>query len=140
MNIEPKYEEHLPKVLIVDDTKSVRDFYSRFLRKEGFKVDEAVDGKQGLEKITNGDYIACIVDGEMPRMSGIDMLKNIQFHQIYKIFNSGNPELIKQAEKEDIADVCFNKPFSLSEMLSHVNYAVHVAETELIVANEPEYF
>ena len=125
------------KILIVDDKKELREIYSEFFINKGFEVDEAVDGQEGLEKLTNGNYDACIIDGTMPKMSGLDLLKQANFIPTYKIFNSGEPNLINQAKSEDLADVYFKKPTSLSKILAHVNYAIKLAEMELIAE---EYF
>lgn len=66
------------RLLIVDDSPVVRAQMKLFLEQEGFDVVEAKDGKDGLHQVegTNPDLI--LSDLSMPRMSGIEMLRQLR--------------------------------------------------------------
>ena len=64
----------MKKVLIVDDSPSVRKEVAQALAKVGYTVIEAVDGADGIVKIDNERPAAVICDVNMPRMNGLEML------------------------------------------------------------------
>ena len=64
-------------ILIVDDEEIIRDSLSFVLKKEGFRVGEAANGKAALEKIQTGSFDLVLTDLEMPEMKGIELLENI---------------------------------------------------------------
>lgn len=66
------------KILIVDDDEAIVDFLSIFLEKEGYKVDFAYNGEQALEKSGNQQLDLILMDIMMPKMNGIDTVKNIR--------------------------------------------------------------
>ena len=66
------------RILIVDDSATVRQQLQSLLRSHGFVVVEAEDGEQGLETAKAGDVDLLIVDVNMPRMNGIQMVGEIR--------------------------------------------------------------
>ncbi len=66
------------KVLVVDDDKDARDFVKFVLKPEGFKVTDACDGKEGMEKLYKEKPDLAILDVNMPKMNGYDMCKKIR--------------------------------------------------------------
>ncbi len=67
------------KVLIVDDSKTVRREVSEALTKAGFNVVEAADGEQGYGVIKEQpDLLLAILDVNMPRLGGLDLLERLQ--------------------------------------------------------------
>lgn len=65
-------------ILVVDDEPSIRDMVALFLKRLGFHVDTAADGKIALEKIALKKYFLVITDVGMPGLSGIDLLSEIK--------------------------------------------------------------
>ncbi|OGK14800.1 hypothetical protein A3H80_03905 [Candidatus Roizmanbacteria bacterium RIFCSPLOWO2_02_FULL_37_19] len=65
------------KILIIDDDEYIRDLYEEILKDAKFNVDSAVDGKDGLEKIEKNTYDLVLLDVMMPKMDGLDVLKNL---------------------------------------------------------------
>ena len=91
------------KVLVVEDDVFVRDIYARELKKGGFVVDIAEDGLEGLEKIKTGKYDIVLLDIMMPKMTGVDVLKNVRNPNfpakdipVYLLTNLGQGSIIKQ--------------------------------------------
>ena len=64
-------------VLLVEDNDFIRNMYQLKLSKAGLTVEEAVDGKQALEKIKAKKPDLVLLDMMMPNMSGIDVLKQL---------------------------------------------------------------
>ncbi|WP_420993697.1 response regulator [Cupriavidus sp. 30B13] len=69
----------MAKILVVDDSGTVRDEVAGFLRKNGLDVDTAVDGKDGLAKMKAGSGIRLVIsDVNMPNMDGLTMVEKIR--------------------------------------------------------------
>jgi two-component system chemotaxis response regulator CheY len=69
----------MTKVLVVDDSSTVRDEVAGFLRKGGLEVAIAVDGKDGLTKLKANPGIRLVVaDVNMPNMDGLTMVEKIR--------------------------------------------------------------
>ncbi|RJX33763.1 MAG: response regulator [Oxalobacter sp.] len=90
--IEPTHEENEPKtddqliqglrkkniVMVVDDSLTVRRVTQRFLQREGYQVVLAKDGVDALEKLQDVKPDVMLVDIEMPRMDGFDLIRNVR--------------------------------------------------------------
>jgi two-component system chemotaxis response regulator CheY len=72
-------------ILIVDDSKTVRNLVALVMKNEGYKVSLAEDGLDGLEKLFSSDKVDLIIsDVNMPRMDGFTFIKNVREHDEYK--------------------------------------------------------
>ncbi len=69
---------HIPLVLVVDDSITVRRVTQRLLKREGFRVAVAADGLQALEMLQGEKPSVVLTDIEMPRMDGFDLVRNIR--------------------------------------------------------------
>lgn len=65
-------------ILVVDDDQYIRDLYVEILEEDGYTVETAEDGTDALEKIKKTDYDLVLLDIMMPRMDGIEMLRNLK--------------------------------------------------------------
>jgi DNA-binding response OmpR family regulator len=70
------------QILIVDDEPDILSTYQTFFKKRGYVVETANNGKEGLEKIRNGDFDVAIVDLRMPEMDGIEMIRQANAEEI----------------------------------------------------------
>jgi DNA-binding NtrC family response regulator len=66
------------RVLIVEDDAILARVYSRALVAAGFVVDLAADGAEGFERILAGSYDVVLSDLRMPRLDGLDLLRQVQ--------------------------------------------------------------
>lgn len=66
------------QVLVVDDSSTVRGYYAHILSKAGFAVDQAANGYEALEKSAGSDYDLFIVDVNMPKMPGYEMVRQLR--------------------------------------------------------------
>lgn len=103
------------RVLIVEDSSTIRDQLRRILTPEGFDVLEARDGLEGLEMAREHDDVAIMVcDVNMPRMDGIAMITVLRAEgnetPVLMLTTEGEPELIVQAKKAG-ARAWIIKPF-----------------------------
>jgi len=65
-------------ILVVDDSSTVRGYYTSILSKAGFAVDHAANGYEALEKAVKFDYDLFIVDINMPKMSGYELVRQLR--------------------------------------------------------------
>ena len=72
------------RVLVVDDSITVREVERKMLEAYGYEVDVAVDGMDGWNAVRSGDYRLVITDIDMPRMNGIELVKLIKQDETLK--------------------------------------------------------
>ncbi len=70
-----------PLVLVIDDSEDAREVYATVLRLDGFAVEEAIDGRQGLEKALRSLPDVIITDLEMPVMDGWETIRRLKADQ-----------------------------------------------------------
>lgn len=73
-------ENPVKKVLVVDDSITVRQMERKLLEKHGYKVEVAVDGMDAWNAVRTADYDLVITDFDMPRMNGIELTEQIRNH------------------------------------------------------------
>lgn len=66
------------KILVVDDSLTVREVERKLLVNNGYTVDTAVDGMDGLNALVSTRYDLVVTDVDMPRMNGIDLVRRIK--------------------------------------------------------------
>ncbi len=66
------------RVLVVDDSITVREVQRQLLRAHGYDVDVAVDGQEGWNKVRAAQYDLLVSDIDMPRMTGLELVKRIR--------------------------------------------------------------
>jgi CheY-like chemotaxis protein len=111
------------KILIIDDTRVIRDFLTEVLTDYGHEVDIAEDGQKGIDKALANKYHLIFCDVHMPNMNGLQTVQ-----EILKI-NPNTPIIMtdsfpgKLAEEAQAAGAlsCLSKPFSLNELKATVN-------------------
>ena len=105
----------MKKILVIDDSETIRQQVKQALAATGYEIIEAVDGIDGLEKlraVTDLDMALC--DVNMPRMNGLDMIAEVQRSgpkiPILMLTTEGQPSLIRRA-RESGAKGWIVKPF-----------------------------
>jgi len=108
------------KILIIDDEKAIRRALREILEFEDCNVDEAENGKEGIEKLQKNEYDLIFCDIKMPVMDGIDVLSNAMKLNIetpiIMISGHGNIETAVQAIKDGAFDF-IEKPLDLNRIL-----------------------
>jgi two-component system chemotaxis response regulator CheY len=113
------------KVLVVDDSETVRLQVRNALEPAGYDIVEAFDGLDGLEKIRSSfDLSLVLCDVNMPRMTGLDMIAQIKVEglttPILMLTSEGQPSLVRRA-RESGAKGWIVKPFKIHLLLAAVN-------------------
>jgi putative nucleotidyltransferase with HDIG domain len=75
--LDSGFPEDRPRVLVVDDEKFIRDIIADFLGMEGYIVRTAEDGTSAITELERARYDMVISDLKMPRMGGLDLLKEV---------------------------------------------------------------
>jgi two-component system sensor histidine kinase and response regulator WspE len=72
------------KVLVVDDSITVREVERNLLSSKGYDVETAVDGADGWNALRTGNYDLVVTDVDMPRMNGFELVERIKKHEKLK--------------------------------------------------------
>lgn len=113
------------KIMIVDDSRTIRQQVSFTLTKGGYEVVEAEDGVDGIEKLSaNGDVAMIISDVNMPNMDGIAMVEKMHADgvsiPIIMLTTEGAADLIERAKAAG-AKGWLVKPFKPEQLVAAVN-------------------
>ena len=68
----------MKRVLVVDDSPTIRKLIGYVLRRKDYIIEEAEDGMDAMEKLSNSEIDLVIVDLNMPNMDGISFVKNLR--------------------------------------------------------------
>jgi chemotaxis family two-component system sensor histidine kinase/response regulator PixL len=103
------------KILIADDSVSIRQSITMTLNHEGYDVLEAVDGLQSLEQLSKESPDLLLLDIEMPNLNGYDVLNIIRTHQEFSglkivVLTSRSSEKHKRRARELGAHAYLTKP------------------------------
>lgn len=118
------------KIMIVDDSRTIRQQVSFTLKKGGYTVVEAEDGEKGYETLcANTDVAMIISDVNMPNMNGLEMVEkinadaNVSGIPIVMLTTEGNGELISRAKAAG-AKGWLVKPFKPDQLIAAVTKLV----------------
>ncbi len=127
----------MDKILVVDDELNMRLVLSAMLKKEGFEVATAADGRDALEVLKKEDYTAVITDLKMPHLDGMELLsrvvQNYPAMPVIIITAHGTIATAVDALKRGAFDY-ITKPFEQEELKNVVRKAV---KTHNLNATEP---
>jgi two-component system chemotaxis response regulator CheY len=118
------------KVLIIDDSEMVRNYYYYILKNAGFNVISAIDGADGIEKLFKAPDIKLIVsDINMPNMDGYTMIEKIredpQFEDLpIIIISTENEAMDKQKGYDAGADVYIVKPIDPNILIENIKLLI----------------
>ncbi len=138
----------MSNILIIDDEKSIRKTLGEILSYEGYKIDEAGDGEEGLKKFREKTYDVVLCDIKMPKIDGIEFLEKSRESNadvpIIMISGHGTIETAVEAVKKGAFDY-ISKPPDLNRLLITIRNAMDktslVTETKVLkrkVSKTPE--
>lgn len=109
----------MEKILIVDDEKSMRDFLSIVLKKEGYFVAAAGDGQEAIQILQRDIFDLVLTDIKMPKLNGIELLKMVKDVSaetvVLMITAFASTETAIEAMKQGAYDY-ITKPFQIDEV------------------------
>ncbi len=114
-------------ILIIDDEKAIRRTLTDILSFEGFTIDEAADGAEGIKKIKENNYDCILCDIKMPKMDGMEVLTAAREEKpdipFIMISGHGNIETAVEAVKKGAFDF-ISKPPDLNRLLITIRNAM----------------
>lgn len=117
----------MPRILIIDDEKAIRNTLRDILQYEKYDVDEAADGMEGLRKVETSRPDLVLCDIKMPKMDGLDVLAKLQEIDpdipVVMISGHGTIETAVDAIKKGAYDY-ISKPPDLNRLLVTVRNAM----------------
>lgn len=126
-------------ILIIDDERAIRKTLSEILSFEGYKLEEAADGEEGLKKFREKNFDVVLCDIKMPKLDGIEFLQKAGEINpdvpIIMISGHGNIETAVEAVKKGAYDF-IQKPPDLNRLLITIRNAMEkttlVTETKVL--------
>jgi DNA-binding response OmpR family regulator len=114
------------RILLVDDEHSIQTLLSYPLRKDGYLVTSAQDGREALERFAEGRFDLVILDLMLPRLDGVEVCRELRSRSQVPIImlTAKGSETDKVAGLEGGADDYITKPFSMREFRSRVKAAL----------------
>ena len=122
------------RILVVEDEFSLADIIATKLRKEKYNVDISLDGEDGLDKTLSDIYDLIILDIMLPRVNGIEILKEIRNNNIDTkvIMLTAKSSLDdKLIGFENGANDYITKPFHIEELIARVNVQLRSNEKNI---------
>lgn len=128
----------MKKILIIEDDINIAELQRDYLEIEGFLVEIALTGEEGLNKALNGQVDLILLDLMLPEVDGFQICKTVRIEKDI-------PIIMVSAKKEDIdkirglglgADDYIVKPFSPSELVARVK--AHISRYERLISKEPQ--
>ncbi len=132
-----------PRILIVDDREFDRILYKEYLEEVNYDFFELDDGHDLIDFLSNNEIDLILLDWQMPRIGGLESLKNIQQNKIFKEI----PVIIITGLKEEsVLEEAFNhgandfiyKPVTKTEIRSRVNALFNLAEANKMLLLQKE--
>lgn len=132
-NISTPKVKSTPKILVVDDSLSVRGALSQLLTDAGYHVVTAKDGVEALTVLANEQPNLILTDLEMPRMTGLELTRHIRNSEssslpIIMITSRTMQKHREQAEKSGVTHY-FTKPFAEDDLLDHIQMLLIEADS-----------
>jgi two-component system, OmpR family, response regulator ArlR len=124
------------KILLVEDEKQMSMFIEMELTHEGYKVDTAYDGREGLKKAENNKYNLILLDIMIPNLNGIEVCKRIrQISMVPIIMLTAKSDVSDKVIGLDVgANDYLTKPFAIEELLARIR----VYERDKSIINKTE--
>jgi DNA-binding response OmpR family regulator len=122
--------DRAPRILLVDDEHAIQTLLSYPLRKDGYEVVQATDGRAALDRFAEGSYDLVVLDLMLPKLDGLEVCRRIRARSTVPIImlTARTEEIDKVVGLEIGADDYITKPFSMREFRSRVKAVLRRAE------------
>lgn len=127
----------MKKIIIIEDEEILRNLLQKKLTAEGYSVEAAENGEEGLMKIRANKPDLILLDIIMPKMGGFEMLEEMQKDESIKgipvvvVSNSGQPVEIDRAQKLGAKDWLVKTEFDPQEVIDKVVAQIGKGDIEL---------
>src|ERR1700730_16246538 len=128
------------RILLVDDEQSIQTLLSYPLRKEGYEVVQATDGRQALDRFEEQAFDLVVLDLMLPKIDGLEVCRRLRSRSSVPIImlTAKSEEIDKVVGLELGAGDSITKPFSLREFSSRIKAALRRAEMIRPVQTAPD--
>ena len=128
------------RILLVDDEQSIQTLLSYPLRKEGYNVVQATDGRQALDRFDEQAFDLVVLDVMLPKIDGLEVCRRLRSRSAVPIImlTARSEEIDKVVGLELGADDYITKPFSLREFSSRIKAALRRAELSRPAETAPD--
>ena len=132
--------DHSPRILLVDDEQSIQTLLSYPLRKEGYEVVHATDGRQALDRFDEQAFDLVVLDLMLPKLDGLEVCRRLRSRSAVPIImlTAKSEEIDKVVGLELGADDYITKPFSMREFSSRVKAALRRVELSRPAETSPD--
>src|SRR3982075_4484252 len=122
--------EKSARILLVDDEQSIQTLLSYPLRKDGYEVVRAADGREALNRFAEQAFDLVVLDVMLPQLDGLEVCRRLRARSAVPIImlTAKSEEIDKVLGLELGADDYITKPFSLREFSSRIKAALRRAE------------
>src|SRR6266568_1929452 len=121
------------RILVVDDETAIREAIRMTLEYEGYRIDEARSGQEGIDKATKTPYDAILLDIKMPVLDGIEVLENLKEQKVptpvVMVSGHGDIQTAVECTKRGAFDF-LEKPLNRDKLLLSVRNAVRTQKLE----------
>ena len=109
------------KLLLIEDDEKISKLIQNGFRKVGYRLDIAKDGEEGLYMAQNNNYDVLIVDWMLPKISGIELLKELKKEKnVPALILTAKRDIEDKVEGLSVADDYLTKPFEFEELIARV--------------------
>ncbi len=115
------------RVLFVEDSKHLRNYVAKALRRAGYATDTAPDGEEGLYLAQTNTYDAIVLDLMLPKMNGVELLRRLRKSgdKTHLLILTARTAVEDRVTGLDLgADDYLVKPFAVEELVARVNALV----------------
>ncbi|AUM96011.1 MULTISPECIES: response regulator transcription factor [Clostridium] len=130
-------KQHKERILIVEDEVKISRFLQLELQYEGYEIEQAYDGREGLDKALNEKYDLILLDIMLPKLNGMEVCRRIrQISDIPIIMLTAKDETTDIVMGLDTgADDYITKPFAIEELLARIRVALKRKKLEVKDSN-----
>lgn len=130
--------ERATRILLVDDEQSIQTLLSYPLRRDGYEVVQATDGREALERFDERPFDLVVLDVMLPQLDGLEVCRRLRSRSAVPIImlTAKSEEIDKVVGLEIGADDYITKPFSMREFRSRVKAALRRSELSRAAARD----
>jgi DNA-binding response OmpR family regulator len=128
------------RILLVDDEQSIQTLLSYPLRKDGYEVVQATDGREALDRFAEQPFDLVVLDVMLPQLDGLEVCRRLRARSAVPIImlTAKSEEIDKVVGLELGADDYITKPFSMREFRSRIKAALRRADMRPAPEQETE--
>jgi DNA-binding response OmpR family regulator len=128
------------RILLVDDEQPIQTLLSYPLRRDGYEVVQATDGREALDRFEEEPFDLVVLDLMLPKIDGLEVCRRLRSRSSVPIImlTAKSEEIDKVVGLELGADDYITKPFSLREFSSRIKAALRRAEMSRPAETQPD--